>query len=200
MKCSKRLMRLCNEFDNQRGVYAIKDDHGFFSKHLNNSSEKLCGKLLLIDSTDIDTHHIFFDDNIQLDEAFIVDIWDMANKKRIKFKDAMNIYLCQADTIQAIADCEFFIKKTKECLQNRANILGLPLAECYANDKHCKQKWYCEKSDRSLSPEKYLEKNIYPKLIPAINALQHEHSDDPLSFLTMQLLEESGKSKKIRRN
>lgn len=158
--------------------------------------ENLCGKLLLIDSSDIGTHHIFFDDNIQLDEAFIVDIWDMANKQRIKFKDALDIYLCQADTIQAIADCEFFIRRTKECLQNRANLLKMPLAECYTNDKDCKQKWYCEKLDRSLLQEKHLEKNSYPKLIPAINALQHEHHDDPLAFLTMQLIEETGKSKK----
>jgi hypothetical protein len=180
-------------------VYAIKDDHGFFSKHISNSPDVLCGKLFLVNSADTDVHHIFFDDNIKSDEAFIVDIWDMATKKRIPFKDALNIYMCQADTIQAMADNEYFVKKTKDCLSKRAQKIGLKLADCYVNDKHVKNKWYCVKSDKALPCEKQTDNIVYSKPRPRTIEMGEGHTDDPLAFLTTQLLETTGRRKKIRR-
>jgi len=110
----KRLMEVWESTNN----FAIKDDYSYWSeKDFSPNS----GKFILINETDRGLHQIFFDDNIHSDPEFsIVDIRNFNTGESIPYNDAINTYMVQVDTIRAILDDEYFIKKINECEKNRA--------------------------------------------------------------------------------
>ena len=168
----------------------MKEDYQFFNKHINKRSENLCGKLFLVDSSDLNTHHIFFDDNIKADEAYIIDIWDVSTKQRVKFSDAQNLYICQADFIQAVTDPDFFIKQVNKCLEERSKRVERVLSEGFKLAEE-KQKEADEQKEflKSCPPSEYLKETVFPHLTPALSILDKERPSDPLSFLAIYLLE-----------
>lgn len=97
--------------------FAIQDDYIYWrdKEFLPNS-----GKLMLIDKADDGVHQIFFDDNIDSDPEFsIVDIRDLHSGKSISHEEAINTYMVRVDTVKAILDDDYFIKKVRECEKNQ---------------------------------------------------------------------------------
>lgn len=111
-----------------------REDHDFFTKFMDKTENKagtLSGKLLLLEEKDLDSHHIFFDDNIQKNESYIVDAWDLSSKKRMDFEETKNIYLVRVNLIHAICDRQYFIKKLRHCIENRAKLVKMIPDEVY---------------------------------------------------------------------
>ena len=115
----------------QTRIFITKEDHDFFTKNNPPIEDTLSGKLFLIEESDTETHHVFFDDNILEKESYIVDTWDIGTKNRVSFDNANNVFLAKVDLVQAICDKNYFIKKLIGCLKNRAVKLGVELAESY---------------------------------------------------------------------
>eukprot|EP00826_Nyctotherus_ovalis_P034638 TRINITY_DN2903_c0_g1_i1.p3 TRINITY_DN2903_c0_g1~~TRINITY_DN2903_c0_g1_i1.p3 ORF type:complete len:119 (-),score=23.35 TRINITY_DN2903_c0_g1_i1:127-483(-) len=105
------------EFWQATNSFAIQDDYIYWrDKDFLPDS----GKLMLIDRADGGVHQIFFDDNIDSDPEFsIVDIRDLKSGKNISYEEAINTYMVQVDTIKAILDDDYFIKKVRECEKNQ---------------------------------------------------------------------------------
>jgi hypothetical protein len=142
-----------------------------------------------MDSSDIKTHHIFFDDNIHLDEAYIVDVWDIYKGKRINFERAINTFICQADLVEAMSDVDYYIKEVKKCLNNRAERLDMSIDPIYSDDQKGVSNLFPVKIKDSREPIDYIKEEVYPHLKPAIESAIRENPSDPLSYISLYILE-----------
>lgn len=96
-----------------------------------------CGKMFPIDMNDKEIHQIFFDDNVFLNEykkkkKLIVDVRDasksalnsklnLENGESIEPEVFLDKYVVKVNSLQAIMDEEYFIKKIQECEQRRSS-------------------------------------------------------------------------------
>ena len=104
------------------GVLGLQDYYPYWRKHRETAET---GKLLLVDdsglsaSDDSDSdpvvHQIFFDDNVELDRAHIVDVRDVTTGAPIPFAEANGCYIAKADSLLAIADRNYYIDLVKAC-------------------------------------------------------------------------------------
>jgi hypothetical protein len=154
-------------------VYAIKEDYTYLKNNKVSSKDETSGKLFLVDTSDVKTHHIFLDDNIKAEDGNSVDIWDVYKKERVNFSEAVNVYLCRVDFIQAVMDSEYYVKQVTKCLEERAKKLEtmaserVRIEEQKAVDSKASEKEFL----KSCAPSKFLEKAIFPHLIPALGAI-----------------------------
>ena len=69
---------------------AIQEDYPAWAKV---GCTSKCGKLLLVDQADYNTHHIFFDDNADEYDDCILDVRDVITGEKIPYKKFINMYL-----------------------------------------------------------------------------------------------------------
>ena len=72
------------------------------------------GKLLLIDQSDYNTQHIFFDDNADDGDECIVDVRDVITGEKIPQRKYMDMYVIKVAPHKAILEPEYFIKKYED--------------------------------------------------------------------------------------
>jgi len=76
------------------------------------------GKLLLLDPSRTDVHHIFFDDNVQWEKLHIIDARDVTTGDPIPFVDVIDHWVVKAEPLEAIRDPDYFIKAVELCEAN----------------------------------------------------------------------------------
>ena len=164
----------------------VREDHNFYSSSRKKHSASKCGKLLLVDKTDVNVHHIFFDDNINKDENCCVDVWDVRNKKRIPIEESYDKFMYEVDTLEAISDPDYFIKAFDKCIANRK-----------ADTSHLQRKGLktIEKDYlQTCPPSEYLASTVMPLLKTAFEILDKEEPEDPINFLAVYLMENKEKA------
>lgn len=169
------------------GFMGIREDYQFYDANKEELKGYKVGKLLLIDSLDKTTHHIFFDDNISDNENCIVDLWDIAKKQRIELKESFGKYLYKVDTLQALTDSDYFINVFNECILRREE-----------DDKQEEDETKVKDQDtyeylKACSKGEYLERTVFPLLLPAFRILEERKPKDPLNFLSLYLMENKEK-------
>lgn len=100
----------------KRASLAINDD--YFYWHYNGEIGEY-GKLLLIDESDYETQHIFFDDNINVESPKIVDARNVVTGESIPFLKCINKYIFCVDSYRAIIEPEYFYRSILLCESNR---------------------------------------------------------------------------------
>jgi len=48
----------------------------------------------------------------------LIDPWDIFSKRRLNYEELMDKFMVEVDTIQAVLDSDYFIKKLNECIAN----------------------------------------------------------------------------------
>lgn len=119
------MQRIMNWFSEDNGVgagvytVAIRDDYDWWGNQCHGSD--LSGKLLLVHpnptADDDSTIQIFFDDNIELDRAHIVDVRDAETFQPIPFADSKDKYLVRVDPYAAITDTDYFINIVQDIIR-----------------------------------------------------------------------------------
>lgn len=143
------------------------------------------GKLFLLDHTDYNTLEIFFDDEINCDEhATQVDLRDIVEGDKIGSKDSLDKFLVKVDPIKAVQDQDYFFRAIEKCEKTRQD--EIEMIEKVINGKKD------EELDEHLllkeSPDsEYLRKTVFPLLYPALQVLEMERPNDPLSFIALYL-------------
>lgn len=166
--------------------FAISDDYFYW----NGGGETAeFGKLLLIDENDYTVQHIFFDDNIDLEAGKIVDVRDIVTGESLPYKKCINKYIFRVDPYRAIVESDYFYKSILHCEENRNEEIyrienGITeekeeIAEVVISD------W--EKLQSSPTDE-YLSRVIMPVLLPAMQVLDIERPNNPVSFLAHYIL------------
>lgn len=77
------------------------------------------GKLLLVDQSDYNTQHIFFDDNADDGDECIVDVRDVITGEKIPQRKYMDMYVVKVHPHKAILEPEYFIKKYEDADEQR---------------------------------------------------------------------------------
>ncbi len=101
------------------GVVYVNEDFGYYGLNIS-VSNKQPGYLYIINELDKNTHQIFFGDGIRSDK--LVDIWGLFQKKRIGLDEGQDIFWHDVDTIGAVTDTDYFIKKFNLCVENKEKL------------------------------------------------------------------------------
>ena len=164
------------------GFFGIRDDFQFFDANRRDMPGSRCGKLMILDQADYGIHHIFFDDEITNAEDCCVDVWDIAEKKRVPLDEAYGKFLYEVDPVEAILNPDYFINAFNQCVKRREeDIDNLNKA---GGDARITPGYL-----KSCEPSEYLENTVFPLLLPAFQILEEQKPSDPLNFLAVYLME-----------
>jgi len=73
----------------------------------------------MVDQSDYNTQHIFFDDNADEGEDCIVDVRDVITGQQIDNSKFMDMYVVKVHPHRAILESEYFIKEIEKAEQKR---------------------------------------------------------------------------------
>eukprot|EP00736_Rhodelphis_marinus_P013817 Rmarinus@m.22297 len=85
------------------------------------------GKVLLLDPSAADDHHIFFDDNVERNRLHIIDPRNVRTGEPLPYKDVINVHVVRSNPYEAITNPNYFVNeiaKCEEAFQSRTQ-LGL---------------------------------------------------------------------------
>lgn len=190
-KCLSKSRNQWKKFDNQNGVYLLRED-GTFMHGANNINDKVfASKLFIIDPSDLKTHHIIFDTAPKNGLGSFNCIWDIISKKALDTNSVNNLSVCSADLIQAVIDSDYFIKQVAKCQEEKVKSNDTKIAEeAHMINERKKEEDNVEREFlKSCSPSEYLKRTVFPHLIPGLSAIDKERPNDPLAFLALHLLE-----------
>ena len=74
---------------------------------------------MLVDQSDYNTLHIFFDDQAHTNENSIVDVRDAITKEHIHYRKCNNMYVVKVEPHRAILEGDYFIKMIEFVERNR---------------------------------------------------------------------------------
>lgn len=165
---------------------AIHDDYIYWH---NNGETSDYGKLLLIDENDYNVQHVFFDDNIDIDQSKIVDVRDVITGEPIPFKKSINKYIFRVDPYRAVVEQDYFYKSLLVCEENRNDEIFRIENGITQDQEEVKEVVVSEWEKLQTSPtDEYLAKVIMPVLLPALQVLDIERPHNPISFLAHYVL------------
>lgn len=95
---------------------AIQED---FENWKDNDYHREVAKLQLIDQTDYDTHHIFFDDQANEDDECIVDTRDVCTNEIVSYLQQINKYVIKVEPYRAIMEPDYFCQMIEMAEKNR---------------------------------------------------------------------------------
>jgi len=168
---------------------AIVDDLAFWDAHDRDSG---AGKLLLVDRAETKVQHIFFDGNIEKDDANCVDVRDAVRGEPIPMQECSNIYIHRVDFFQAVTDVDYFVKATEACeLQMSKKIVEDRHSEGIARALSDQERKKSSDEAASMTPKEWLYRNIIPALLPALEACQRDRPEDPIEFIAFYMLRHS---------
>jgi len=160
-------------------IFAIQEDYHAF---LESAQSPSSGKLFLIDRSDYNTLEIFFD--ISTD---YVDTRDIVDGKHISSSEAEGKYVIPVDKIEVLKDQDFFIKAIERCetaLTERIKSIEEGV-DAVKEGSELRDEW---KELQESKDSEYLRRTVYPLLYPALQILERERPNDPLSFIALYLL------------
>jgi hypothetical protein len=64
----------------------------------------------MVDQADLNTQHIFFDDNADSQDSCIVDVRDVTTGEAIPYKKFINMYVVKVHPHRAILESDYFVK------------------------------------------------------------------------------------------
>ena len=164
---------------------AISDDYFYWN---NNGETGEYGKLLLVDENDYTIQHIFFDDNIAVDHPKIIDVRDVVTEEHLPYKKTINKYIFRVDPYRAIVEQDYFYKAVLDCVKNRTEEIDR-IENGNSEQEEVKEVQVSEWEKLQNSPtDEYLAKVIMPVLLPALQVLDIERPQNPVSFLAHYVL------------
>lgn len=169
----------------------IKDDYEPWGAHKKNT---IYGKPLIVDQTDYETLQIFFDDNNTGDDKNIVDVRDLITGKSLPIGESkaapnqpfLSRYLVQVDIIGAILKKLYFYNIIMECERLRQEEIELIEGGGEVVEEEVKISKYEEL--KNAPDDEYLRQTLLPVLYPALELVDMERPNDPVSFLAYYLL------------
>ncbi|VDL93397.1 unnamed protein product [Schistocephalus solidus] len=122
--CLTKPKDIYESWSNEEGIVGVQDDFNFWHGH---SYLETAAKPLWYDPKDTRVQHIFFDDNITLDEdktngidLMCLDSSDGTEPEVKRNEQAFweGVYFVQPDLLAAIRDPQYYIDKVKGCVQS----------------------------------------------------------------------------------
>lgn len=168
------------------GFFGIRDDYQFYDANRRNIAAFRFGKVMIIDKEDYNVHHIFFDDEVSNGDECCVDLWDIVEKKRVSISDAYDKFLVEVDTIEAILNPDYFINAFNKSVKKREDDL-------VALDTGFDEATISYEYLKTCKPSEYLEKTVFPLLLPAFQIVEEQRPCDPLNFIAVYLMENKDK-------
>ena len=98
------------------GSMAIQEDFPAWDK---SGRANALAKLLMVDQSDYDTQHIFFDDNADDGEDCIVNVRDVITGQSLEQSKYMDMYVVKVQPHRAITESDYFIKEIEKCEAKR---------------------------------------------------------------------------------
>ncbi|KAL7999785.1 hypothetical protein Plhal703r1_c24g0102761 [Plasmopara halstedii] len=111
---------LVRRWRNSQATLALRDYYPYW---FSNGEVATAGKLLLVDRADSTEgiHAMFFDDNILLHDAHIVDVRDAHNGAAQPFEETRELHLMRVEPLDVIQNTTYFIDRFNASLQRAMN-------------------------------------------------------------------------------
>lgn len=176
------------------GSMAVSEDYSSWeaSGRSNNRA-----KLLLIDQSDYNTQHIFFDDNADDGDECIVDVRDIITGEKIDQRKYMDMYVVKVHPHKAILEPEYFIKKYEDADEKRDleiqrvesgiedEFEGKKITSMHDSIEGQETEW--EKIQK-MNDADYLMRTVLPVLYQGMRVIDLERPAAPLEYLSLYLL------------
>ena len=179
----------------KNSTMAIQDDYPGWK---DNGYSRSNGKLLMIDPSDYNTQHIFFDDNADAENECIVDVRDLITGEEIDYEKFMDMYVVKVSPHRAILEPEYFIKCIEQCEANRQEEIQRVEAGIEDEDplpRHVRERASVPGSDETewekiqkLPEADYLMRTVLPVLYQGMRVVDLERPAAPLEYLALYLL------------
>lgn len=171
---------------------AIKDDLEYWSSNNYTSSS---GKPLYVDPSDYSTLQVFFESKLGEEESQIVDVRDVVKGEEIPYKKSINKFLWRVDPYKAVAETNYFYHALQVCEEARnEEIRKLEAGETSQEEvvEETQSEWELL---QSASTQDYLSRVIIPVLLPALQVVDIQRPQDPVSFMAHYILKHQDRVK-----
>ena len=165
--------------------FALRDDWPFWETQ---GQQADCGKLLLLDPSDYTTQHIFFDDSIEENDAKCIDVRNLVNGEVLPYKKTVNKYIVRVDSYRAITEADYFMKQIEACELARTEEITRLEAGIDSDTEEREEEVDQWAQFQQAKTSDYLNRAIFPVLLPALQVLNIERPEDPASFLAYWVL------------
>lgn len=147
----------------------------------------------MVDQSDYQTQHIFFDDNADDSYDCIVDVRDVVTGLPIPNKKFMDMYVCKVQPHRAILEGDYFIKLIEQCEARRDEEIRKVEAgiedQIYEHEKRPAAVTETEWDKLQKMPDAdYLMRTVLPVLYQGMRVVDLERPGAPLEYLAMYLL------------
>ena len=168
---------------------------------MDNDNHNEVSKLLLIDQSDYNTQHIFFDDQADPGEDCIVDVRDFITKKMLSYNEFINTYVVKVEPQRAILEPDYFIKMIEMAEQSRDEEINRVENQIEGEEV---QKPALEQEEEEVREEpevesewekiqkmpndEYLMRTVLPVVYQGMKVVDKSRPVDPIEYLAMYIL------------
>eukprot|EP00397_Hematodinium_sp_SG-2012_P026086 GEMP01027298.1.p1 GENE.GEMP01027298.1~~GEMP01027298.1.p1 ORF type:complete len:486 (+),score=119.64 GEMP01027298.1:58-1515(+) len=170
------------------GTVAIKDDEEFYAT---NDKVPESSKLMLVDFGETKIHHIFFDGTLGASASdSTVDVREVVRGEEIPYEDSIGVNIFRVNFVQAIIDPDYYITALAELENNfQARIERFRLVELdVARHARRGSATAMQEGGAPVSSKLFINSNIIPALLPALEICARDRPDDPLEFIAFYML------------
>mmetsp|Transcript_69928 Transcript_69928/g.138472 ORF Transcript_69928/g.138472 Transcript_69928/m.138472 type:complete len:543 (+) Transcript_69928:70-1698(+) len=177
---------------------ALVDDYAYWQQ---NKKVATAGKLFLVDHAgglaETKVQHIFFDGAIGQHDARCIDVRDVVDGESLPLPEVNGMFLHHVDLYRASTEDEYFItaleacerKMSQQILQSRH--VATPLESTAAASASPQGN-----EEEKQTHKEWLNRNIIPALLPAMEACQRDRPADPIEFIAFYMLRHRGQYSK----
>lgn len=171
---------------------AIVDDYAHWQK---NKRAATAGKLFLVDHAgglaETKVQHVFFDGGVGQHDARCIDVRDVVDGESLPLHEVNGTFLHRVDLYKASTEADYFITALEACerkmsqriLESR-RVAPQPESTIAAPE------------EEKPTHKEWLNRNIIPALLPAMEACQRDRPADPIEFIAFYMLRHRGQYSK----
>jgi len=177
---------------------AIVDDYAHWQR---NKRAATAGKLFLVDHAgglaETKVQHIFFDGGIGQHDARCVDVRDVVDGASLPLHEVNGMFLHRVDLFKASTDDDYFITALEGCERKMSQQILVsrrvapPLQSATAASATPGGN-----EEQRPSHKEWLNRNVIPALLPAMEACQRDRPADPIEFIAFYMLRHRGQYSK----
>jgi len=177
---------------------ALVDDYAHWQK---NKRAATAAKLFLVDHAgglaETKVQHIFFDGGMGQHDARCVDVRDLVDGESLSLHEVDGMFLHRVDLYKASTEADYFITALEACERKMSQqILESRRVAPPPESTTAASATTGGNAEEKPTHKEWLNRNIIPALLPAMEACQRDRPEDPIEFLAFYMLRHRGQYSK----
>jgi len=166
-----------------------------------NKRAATAAKLFLVDHAgglaETKVQHIFFDGGMGQHDARCVDVRDLVDGESLSLHEVDGMFLHRVDLYKASTEADYFITALEACERKMSQqILESRRVAPPPESTTAASATTGGNAEEKPTHKEWLNRNIIPALLPAMEACQRDRPEDPIEFLAFYMLRHRGQYSK----